>query len=430
MSGRLLNDQEEIVLETIQTIYNYAAETDACRAIIANDRLMTGLVQALSIYSDNSKIVTQLVGILHYISHHNSGLLVLFKCDVIAPLVRHLSLRNVSVTHDALATLHNLMWKQIEPKRAIYLAGGIPRLLRLFHLDNIQLVSGVTHCLAMLAHSSPTIQQIIVDTGGLRKVLHILSVHVEEALLHSALILVSVLSVNAYNRRRIVEAGGFKVLTVAMYQNRQWSLFAKACLSTIYQLSGTIMYDRTMTHEDNYLLLSQLMGTFTQRQMDLIPYAIGIMYNITQNNLTYRKLLSMTRIVQVLLDLVLVTDTEREDITEMAFRILGNLTAQQPFTELVRDCIRNSYHGIRIIVKMLDPTNKYTLIKSAVQLIRNMAMSSINCRPLRRAHAVHRLVQLLKKSEQDIVSVAIEHLLLFFSLNIFYSLKKILKNSF
>lgn len=94
---------------------------------------------------------------------------------------------------------------------------------------------------------------------------------------------------------------------------------------------------------------------------------------------------------------------EREEITEPAVCALRHLTSRHDLAEMAQNAVR-LIDGIGVVVKLLKPPSRWPLIKAVIGLIRNLALNRANHAPLREHNAIHYLIQLLNKAQQDIVS--------------------------
>lgn len=96
---------------------------------------------------------------------------------------------------------------------------------------------------------------------------------------------------------------------------------------------------------------------------------------------------------------------DREEITEPAVCALRHLTSRHELAEMAQNSIRLINYGIRVVVKLLNPPSRWPLIKAVIGLIRNLALCQANHAPLREQNAIHCLVHLMNKAQQDIVSI-------------------------
>lgn len=70
---------------------------------------------------------------------------------------------------------------------------------------------------------------------------------------------------------------------------------------------------------------------------------------------------------------------------------------------MAQNAVRLINYGIRVVVKLLNPPSRWPLIKAVIGLIRNLALCQANHAPLREQNAIHCLIHLLNKAQQDIV---------------------------
>lgn len=423
LCGRLNDDETDIALNAAKMVHQYSRDKTSCHAIISNSCIVTALVRVIS---DNNDLgtVKEAVSTLHHLSHHRTGMLAIFWQGSISALVDQLSSPIESIVFDALTTLHNVMWHQAEPKSVICSAGGISQLIKLLPRNNVQLLRLSTYCLSMLANDNLPNQVTIIEMDGVPELLRILRCYGEEELLYSTLRALMVLLLNARNRRVIVRVGGMQTLAICMLLNVARPHIVKKCLWSIYQLSDAIAFVTSISEDEQLCLLKILLTMLGAQDVNYVKYAVIALNNLTNHVLQYRELLCQTDAVTVLINTIINTSADRADIIEMAVRILGHLTIQHDLAEMVRDAVRLTQYGIRNIVHLLITSKRWSLVKAVVRLISNLALSSANCAPLRKAHAIHILIKLMKKAEIDLVSI---HILLITAIkrNYYYLINEI-----
>lgn len=404
LSGRINDVEKGVALHAAKEMHQYSREEASCHAIICNPEVMDALVRVISNNSD-PETVAEAVSSLHYLSHHRSGLVAIFRNDAIPALVAQLTSPNESIVIDALNTLNNLMCLPADPEKAICLAGGMGHLLQLLQSSSVQLLTLTAYALGALARGSLQNQNSIIEMGGLSELLRILRSYAENELLDYTLTVLSMLSPNARNRRAIVRAGGLQTLAVSMITNGGWSHILSKCLWTIHRLSHEIGFATTMSDEDLDQLLNVLVAMLGVNNITLVRYAIHTLFNLTVQGPHYRASFCHTNGVEALVNTIMNTSDDRGDVTDVAVRILCHLTANHELAEEAREAVRLTHYGIRNIVHLLITSKRSSWVRAVVRLIRNLSLSLFNCVQIRRARTIDHLIEILKKSEEDLVSM-------------------------
>lgn len=405
LSGRLSDEEKEISLHAAKTVNQYARKMDSCQAIVNSNSLLAALVQATSDGAD-PETLTEVIGTLHHVSHHSDGVLALFGSGALPPLVRHLASSDETVMFEALVTVHNIIWNQRAHADALCAAGGIKQLLELLRNDDIQLLILVIDCLGMLAGDSPENQASIVAMHGIFDFLRILRTYDEEDLLEITLDLLLILSQDTRDRRAIVFAGGLQTLTSSMVTGGAWPGIVRTCLRIIHRLSDVAEIASAMSYDELYCMLNVLVAILRTNERALMRYAVNTLYILTIHGPFFREMLCLTNGINVLLGTAMRAGTDQDDqiILETAVRILSHLTECNELAELARSAAHFTHSIIRDIVQLLIPATWWPLIETILQLIRNLAYSPANRQPLRRAHAVDFLTQIVQKVRLDLVS--------------------------
>lgn len=92
---------------------------------------------------------------------------------------------------------------------------------------------------------------------------------------------------------------------------------------------------------------------------------------------------------------------DREDITEPAVCALRHVTSRHPDAEMAQNAVR-LHQGLPVMVRLLQPSSHWPLLKATVGLIRNLALCPANQAPLRDLQAIPVVAQLLVKSFQEV----------------------------
>ncbi len=105
---------------------------------------------------------------------------------------------------------------------------------------------------------------------------------------------------------------------------------------------------------------------------------------------------------------------DKEDILEPSICALRHLTCRHSYANEAQDIIRN-LNGLLVIIDLINP-NKYSwsIIKSTIYLIRNLALAINNLPILREIGVIKKLIQLILQKqtnrEDDIVECCINAL--------------------
>lgn len=357
--------------------------------------MIAALVQTISTSSD-LETTKGAVGTLHNLSHHRQGLLAIFKSSGIPALVKLLSSPIESVLFYAITTLHNLLLHQDGSKTAVRLAGGLQKMVQLLQRNNVKFLAIVTDCLQILAYGNQESKLIILASGGPTELVRIMRSNDYEKLLWTTSRVLKVLSVCSSNKPAIVLAGGMQAL--AMHLSNPSQRLVQNCLWTLRNLS-----DAATKTDGLDMLLNGLVLILGSQDANFVTCAAGILSNLTCNNQRNKQIVCQVNGVEALVNTI-INAGDREEITEPAVCALRHLTSRHELAEMAQNAVRLINYGIRVVVKLLNPPSRWPLIKAVIGLIRNLALCQANHAPLREQNAIHCLIVLLNKAQQDIVS--------------------------
>lgn len=357
--------------------------------------MIQALVQAIST-SNDLETTKGAVGTLHNLSHHRQGLLAIFKSGGIPALVKLLSSPIESVLFYAITTLHNLLLHQEGSKTAVRLAGGLQKMVQLLQRNNVKFLAIVTDCLQILAYGNQESKLIILASGGPTELVRIMRTNEYEKLLWTTSRVLKVLSVCSSNKPTIVGAGGMQAL--AMHLNNPSQRLVQNCLWTLRNLS-----DAATKADGLDMLLQSLVHILGSQDANLVTCAAGILSNLTCNNQRNKQIVCQVNGVEALVQTI-INAGDREEITEPAVCALRHLTSRHEMAEMAQNTVRLINYGIRVVVDLLKPPSRWPLIKAVIGLIRNLALCQANHAPLRDHNAIHCLINLLNRAQQDIVS--------------------------
>lgn len=392
---KLLNDENTDTVSHAAMVAHQLSRKDASLHVIMNNTQMVGaLIQAIGNDLDTTK---DAVGTLHNLSHHPQGLLAIFKSGGIPVLVKLLSSPIESVLFYAITTLHNLLLHQDGSKNAVRLEGGLPKMVQLLQHNNVKFLAIVTDCLHLLAYGNQESKLIILASGGPNELARILRSNNYEKLLWTTSRVLRVLSVCSSNKTAIVGAGGMQAL--AMHLNNPSQRLVQNCLLTLRNLS-----DAATKIDGLDMLLTSLVHVLGSQDVDFVTYAAGILSNLTSNNQRNKQIVCQANGVEALINTI-INAGDREEITEQAVCALRHLTSHHGMAEMAQNALRSTNYGICVIVKLLNPSSRWPLIKAVIGLIRNLALWPANHGPLREQNAINYLLYLLNKAQQDIVCI-------------------------
>lgn len=195
------------------------------------------------------------------------------------------------------------------------------------------------------------------------------------------------------NKPAIVQAGGIQAL--AMHINHDSPRVVTNCLWTLRNLS-----DAASKLDSLDRLLQDLVYILSANNATFAMCSAGILSNLTCNNQLNKEIVCQIGGAEALVRLIIQAG-DQEDIIEPAICALRHLTSRHSNAELAQNAVRLNY-GLPVIIKLLNPPTRWTLIKALIGLIRNLAFCTANYGPLREQNAIQRLSQLLSKSFQEL----------------------------
>ncbi|CAH0391030.1 unnamed protein product [Bemisia tabaci] len=389
---KLLNDEDQVVVSQAAIMVHQLSKKEASRhAIMNSPQMVAALVRAIS-NSNDFETTKVAVGALHNLSHHRQGLLAIFKSGGIPALVKLLSSPVESVLFYAITTLHNLLLHQEGSKMGVRLAGGLQKMVALLQRNNVKFLAIVTDCLQILAYGNQESKLIILASQGPIELVRIMRSYDYEKLLWTTSRVLKVLSVCPSNKPSIVEAGGLQALS--MHLGHPSPRLVQNCLWTLRNLS-----DAGTKVDGLEGLLQSLVQLLGSNDINIVTCAAGILSNLTCNNQRNKLTVYQVGGVDALVRTI-INAGEREEITEPAVCALRHLTSRHPECELAQNAVRINY-GIPVVVKLLQPTSRWPLVKAVVGLVRNLALCPANHAPLRENGAIHQLARLLIRAFQD-----------------------------
>nr|AEC12440.1 putative beta-catenin 1 [Oscarella pearsei] len=390
---RLLADPDPSVVKQAAMVVHELSKREASRhAIIGSPALIGGLVHVLGTTNDPDAM-RSISGTLHNLSHHRQGLSSMYKAQGIPALVRLLGSQVENVLFYAITTLHNLLLHQEGSKMSLRIAGGLQKLVSLLSRGNPKFLAITVDCLHILTYGNQESKLSILGCGGSAELVRIMRMFTYEKLLWTTSRLLKVLSVCPMNKQAIVEANGVAILTAQL--SGRSSRLVQNCLWCLRNLS-----DASSHLQNQQQLLQILIHLLSGNDVTSVECAAGILSNLTCNNQQNKVIVCQCGGIEALLRTCAQAGS-RDEVAEPAVCALRHLTSRHPEAEMAQNTIRLQY-GIPLIVKILDPPSKWPLLKAAIGLIRNLALSPQNHGAIRENGGIHRLCQLLTKSQQTI----------------------------
>lgn len=396
---KLLNDEDQVIVSQAAMMVKELSRKEAS-AIMNSPQLVAALVRAMAI-SEDLETTKGAVGTLHYLSQHKQGSLAIFRTDGIPALVNLLSSPVESILFYAITTLHNILLHQDDSKTAVRLAGGLEKIVLLLQRNNVSFLVIVTDCLQILANGHSESKKKILECAGPIQLVRIMRSYTNIAdtkLLFTTSKLIKVLSVCSSNKLAIVQAGGMQAL--AMHLGNQSHRLVQNCLWALRNLS-----DAATKLDGLENVLNSLVQILGSNDVEVVTCAAGIISNLTCNNQRNKTTVCQVGGVDALIRIIN-NAGDREQITEPAVCALRHVTINHDESLHAQNSVRLNY-GLPVIVKLLNPSSGWPLIKAVIGLIRNLALCSENHAPLREQGAIHQLVRLLMTSVQDIARVSL-----------------------
>lgn len=206
-----------------------------------------------------------------------------------------------------------------------------------------------------------------------------------------------VLSVCSSNKPAIIQAGGLKALSRHLKNSsNQSERLVQTCLYTLRNLSD----DPSILNENLEELVTSLVDLINSEKANIVLCVNGILSNITCNNQHAKQLVCQCNSIPSLIN-VLIKFPERDDILEPTICVLRHITIRQQEAEFASNAIRIN-NGIPILVKLLNQTTRWFLLKVIVGLLRNLAFNVANHQQFREQQAITKLIGLLIKAHSEV----------------------------
>ncbi|XP_065193876.1 catenin beta-like isoform X2 [Sycon ciliatum] len=370
------------------------SRTDASRPIMCDSPQLVANLMKLAGKSDvEADVVSKAMAVVYDISKEDQGLVHIRQCHGIATLVRHLSSNTEMLMFLAISTLHNMLQNLEYSKGDIRLAGGIQRFVSLLHHSNVKVICMAIDCLYLICYSHPESKLLVLSANGPIEIVRILRTHSYEKLLWATSRLGKVLSVCPSNKPAMVDAGAMQAFSIHLEHKSQ--RFVQNVLWAMRNLS-----DQATTLPGMGDLLHSLIDLLASEDATTVTCAAGILSNLTCNNEQNKVTVCREGGIEALIR-TCAQAGDHDDITEPAVCALRHLTNRHLEAEVAQNAVRH-HHGVRVLVRLLDPPSKWPLIKAVLGLLRNLALCPANHTAVRECGGVHRLVELLIAARKDI----------------------------
>lgn len=134
----LLTDEDPATqTHCLQLILQLSRKEASRHALMQAPQLIGQLVRLVNDQENHGDLIRLTSAILHQLSQHRQGLLVIFKTGGINTLVKMLGSPNEGVVMNAIRALHNLLLHQEGSKMAVRLSGGLQKMVCLGFLFQI-----------------------------------------------------------------------------------------------------------------------------------------------------------------------------------------------------------------------------------------------------------------------------------------------------
>uniref|UniRef100_A0A915E436 Armadillo segment polarity protein n=1 Tax=Ditylenchus dipsaci TaxID=166011 RepID=A0A915E436_9BILA len=330
----LLDQDPAVVSRAAHLVYLLSKEDKCVATLAANEHLIGALVNAM-------------VAVLSHLCHDNVGRMHIFRSGGIAELIRMLHSRIEVVVHYAVTTLHNLLLYIEQAKNEIIACEAfIPHL----GSSNAKLQALVADCLYIMLLDMPQCKQTFLSLQGPRFLVNILQSNPSYVkLVYAVVRCIRSISTDVQSKASLISIGGLEALHQtlgAIYDNKR----KLAVLNAMRNLSDAATNLDTLA----------------------ICCACGILSNLTCNNICNKQAVCSNRGITTLAR-VLGRFAMMEDITEPAL-CTRHCTVRHPLAQQAQNELQFAHP---IILTLLD-TRRPPLVKAALGLIRNCALSQMN----------------------------------------------------
>jgi hypothetical protein len=371
---RLHDPDPAVVAQAAQMIYLLSKEDRSLEAIIRNEQLVNALVHASKTNEDNH-VRGKLAATLCQISNHQQGRISIFRSGGIAELVRMLRSHIDSVVHYAITTLHNLLLYIENAKQETIACGGLEALVPLLRSPNQKLQALVADSLYFLLIDRPECKTHFLSLQGPLYLVNILgNYRGYMKLLYAVIRCIRSISTSIENKASLINLQAiealYNVMPIIEEDRRQLAL-----LIAIRNLSDAATNLSTLSP----LVISLLQIIQESRNEEIVSCCCGILSNLTCNNSLNKETVVTSGGIAVLAN-ALVHFTNIEDITEPTLCTMRHCTARHQYSQEAQDEVRKA--NAHCIILALLATRRPPIVKAALGLVRNCALSDVNLQSL------------------------------------------------
>lgn len=369
---KLLSDKDEmVVLRAAHMVHLLSKEDKSSVAIAKNPSIVSALFSAAQL--ENESIQRNAMAALSHISEHAEGRMHLFRSGGIPELVRMLSVPVDAVRHYAITTLHNLLLYMESAKQETRACGGLEAMTPLLRESNPRFLALVADSLYLLVLDHPQSKLSFLSLNGPTLLIALLDSHCHHPkLVYTVVRCIRALSVCPQNKAALISLGALQVLGEFIEGVDERTQFAVLC--AVRNLSDAA------TNEENLgPLIIRLIGVITAGEEAATACAVGVLSNLTCNNVRNKQTLCANRGIDVLCSALERLSTV-EEVTEPALCALRHCTARHSMAPQAQSDVRLS-QTLPVILELLA-SMRAPVVKAALGLVRNLALLPANLQTL------------------------------------------------
>lgn len=372
----LLNDEDEVVvLSSLKVVRNLFQISKHKYIAMACNALIRTIINLALKSDDDHPIVKYVAAILNDLAELKAGLSVLFDNGALHVIYKLLQSGIESVTCYGITTLHSMLLKLKPANIAVRKTGGIYYIVQLLSRHNsTKFLAIVADCLRSLAYGSQDGKELILEYGGTYELIRIFNTYDHEKLLWTVARCIKILSVCPKNKQLIVDTGGVQIMS--KHLNHSSSRLVMNSLWAIRNLSNLASDQQNLAD-----LIQALVYLLHNNKIHIVSCVACILSNLTCNNPFNKETLYQANGIPVLIQ-TLIRANECRLIIEPVLTTLRHLTTKHLNADNCRNLIRLNY-GIPPVIRYLHSPFKWSTTKSAIDFIRNVALSPANHEELR-----------------------------------------------
>ncbi|CAF3707814.1 unnamed protein product [Rotaria socialis] len=374
----LLNDERTyrdmgIIIEITKTVHLLIKQGGSrSNEVLAHPNLIITLTKLFNTDNDLTRLLASL---FHDLSIEEDGIRLLLLTGVIPILLQTLESLNDDVINFVLTTLRNcLIGLNNESAEEIQAHNGCMTLISLLiHRHSNKQMNFLADCLLRLAMFN-TNAQIYLQTSKLflQELVTILDETNYNKLSFTLIRMLPLLSSNINTKSILIQFNIIPILERILHMKYDYKI-QRYCLLTLRNLSDQII------HMDNFdsLIITFLQILPSTNDIQIKMYIIDILSNLSCENQSNKALMIRNNAIQILVTIIIQND-QRDNIIESTLCTLRHLTGKCPLAHEAREYIRIN-HAIPYLIKYLHTKeNSWSLLKTCIGLIRNLALSSSN----------------------------------------------------